>query len=137
MVCAVGSLPPLRNVVFGFPYLDTLKILRQPPLSAGAEFFANGDDRSLRALRQLLSTPDEAGSQLQAVFTEHPTNPLLQVPPLAALSEAAATARIPLIVDDTFTTPALSKPLAHGADRPRTRARSVVHARTSFKKLRT
>ena len=35
------------------------------------------------------------------MFTEHPTNPLLQVPPLAALSEAAATARIPLIVDDT------------------------------------
>ena len=93
--------PLRRSAMFGFPYLDTLKILRQPPLSAGAEFFANGDDRSLRALRQLLSTPDEAGSQLQAVFTEHPTNPLLQVPPLAALSEAAATARIPLIVDDT------------------------------------
>src|SRR5690606_28389795 len=50
------------------------------------------------------------------VWTETPTNPLLGVVDIAALSAAARAAGAVLVVDNTFATPYLQQPLALGAD---------------------
>lgn len=60
-----------------------------------------------------------------AIFVETPTNPLLEVTPIAAISELAKTHDVQLIVDNTFMTPFLQQPLALGAD-------VVVHSASKF-----
>jgi O-acetylhomoserine (thiol)-lyase len=52
----------------------------------------------------------------RAIFCETVSNPALEISPLEDLAKVAKEAGIPLIVDDTFTTPALCKPLDYGAD---------------------
>ncbi|TVQ37937.1 MAG: O-acetylhomoserine aminocarboxypropyltransferase/cysteine synthase [Spirochaetaceae bacterium] len=52
----------------------------------------------------------------RAVFVETIGNPALSVPDLEALASLAHDHRLPLIVDATFTTPALLRPIDHGAD---------------------
>ncbi len=43
-------------------------------------------------------------------------NPALVTPPLAAIAEVAHDRGVPLFVDNTFATPALCRPIEHGAD---------------------
>jgi O-acetylhomoserine/O-acetylserine sulfhydrylase-like pyridoxal-dependent enzyme len=50
------------------------------------------------------------------VFGEMPSNPGLAVFDIAAVAELAHAVQVPLIVDSTVATPALLRPLAHGAD---------------------
>ena len=50
------------------------------------------------------------------VHCETVGNPSLVTPPLAAIAEVAHEAGVPLFVDNTFATPALCRPLEHGAD---------------------
>ncbi len=52
----------------------------------------------------------------RALFVESIGNPALSVPDLEALAELAHSYHIPLIVDSTFTTPYLLRPIEHGAD---------------------
>ena len=52
----------------------------------------------------------------RAVFAETIGNPTLEVTDLAAVSEVAASHRLPFIVDATFTTPYLVRAIDHGAD---------------------
>ncbi|MCT1902570.1 O-acetylhomoserine aminocarboxypropyltransferase/cysteine synthase family protein [Oceanobacillus sojae] len=61
----------------------------------------------------------------KAVFTESIGNPGLQIADIKALSKTAHDYGIPLIVDATFTTPYLQKPIEYGAD-------IVVHSATKF-----
>lgn len=56
-------------------------------------------------------TPD-----VKAVFLETPTNPTLQVTDIAAVAELAHRYGALLIVDNTFMTPYLQRPLELGAD---------------------
>ncbi len=56
----------------------------------------------------------DAGTRF--VFGEMPSNPGLGVFDIAGLAEIAHAHGIPLIVDSTVATPALLRPLAHGAD---------------------
>jgi len=51
----------------------------------------------------------------RAIFCETVSNPTLEISPLDELASIANEAGIPLIVDDTFTTPYLCKPFDHGA----------------------
>ena len=51
----------------------------------------------------------------RAIFCETVSNPALEISPLEELAEIASDAGIPLIVDDTFTTPYLCKPIDYGA----------------------
>lgn len=53
---------------------------------------------------------------IKVVWVETPTNPLLKVADIEALAEIAHHAKALLVVDNTFATPALQKPLALGAD---------------------
>ena len=89
-------------VVFGFPYLDTLKLCNRRELCpGGAHFFPRGDAADLAELEALLRT---APRDICAVFTEFPSNPLLNTPDLERLSSACRSAGVPLIVDDTIAT---------------------------------
>lgn len=59
------------------------------------------------------------------VWVETPTNPLLSVVDIAAVAAAASANDAILVVDNTFATPYLQQPLAHGAD-------LVVHSTTKY-----
>lgn len=63
---------------------------------------------------------DEWAAKIDArtrlVFGEMPSNPQLSVFDIAAVAELAHTVGAPLIVDSTIATPALLRPLRHGAD---------------------
>jgi cystathionine gamma-synthase len=50
------------------------------------------------------------------VFVESPSNPLLRIADIAAIAEAARAAGARTVVDNTFATPALQRPLDLGAD---------------------
>lgn len=61
----------------------------------------------------------------RAIFCESVSNPALEISPLDELAAIANEAGLPLIVDDTFTTPYLCKPIEHGAS-------IVVHSLTKW-----
>eukprot|EP00526_Cylindrotheca_closterium_P009883 CAMPEP_0113619858 /NCGR_PEP_ID=MMETSP0017_2-20120614/10097_1 /TAXON_ID=2856 /ORGANISM="Cylindrotheca closterium" /LENGTH=435 /DNA_ID=CAMNT_0000529467 /DNA_START=35 /DNA_END=1342 /DNA_ORIENTATION=- /assembly_acc=CAM_ASM_000147 len=58
---------------------------------------------------------DSIDDKTRAIFCESVSNPALEISPLEELSAIAKDAGIPLIVDDTFTTPYLCKPIDWGA----------------------
>lgn len=64
-------------------------------------------------------------SDVKAVFIESPANPLLTVTDINAVSEITQKHDILLIVDNTFMTPYLQRPLELGAD-------IVVHSATKY-----
>jgi cystathionine gamma-synthase len=59
------------------------------------------------------------------VWAETPTNPLLTVADIAALADLAHGAGALLVVDNTFASPALQRPLTQGAD-------VVLHSTTKY-----
>ncbi|MDC0747677.1 cystathionine gamma-synthase [Polyangium mundeleinium] len=59
------------------------------------------------------------------LWIETPTNPMLKVFDIAALAEVAREAKITFVVDNTFATPMLQRPLDLGAD-------VVVHSVTKY-----
>jgi cystathionine gamma-synthase len=59
------------------------------------------------------------------VWLETPTNPLLNIADIAAISERAHAAGARVVVDNTFATPYLQQPLELGAD-------VVVHSTTKY-----
>ncbi|MBV8748198.1 MAG: O-acetylhomoserine aminocarboxypropyltransferase/cysteine synthase, partial [Candidatus Eremiobacteraeota bacterium] len=61
----------------------------------------------------------------RAIFVETIGNPNGNVADLAALAEIAHRGGVPLVVDNTFATPYLCRPIEHGAD-------IVVHSATKF-----
>jgi cystathionine beta-lyase/cystathionine gamma-synthase len=61
----------------------------------------------------------------RAIYTEAFSNPMLQVVDLEALGEVARRHRIPLVVDNTFLSPALLRPLERGAT-------IVIHSATKY-----
>ena len=61
----------------------------------------------------------------RAVYLETIGNPRLDVPEIRAIAEAAHAAGVPLLVDNTFASPALCRPIEHGAD-------IVIHSATKF-----
>lgn len=59
------------------------------------------------------------------LFTESIGNPSLDVADISAIAKIAHDAGLPLVVDNTFATPALLRPIEHGAD-------IVVHSLTKW-----
>ena len=59
------------------------------------------------------------------VWVETPTNPLLKIVDLAAVSAIAKKHGLLMVVDNTFASPALQRPLEHGAD-------LVMHSATKY-----
>lgn len=79
--------------------------------------FANPDD------------PEDFARQInektKAVYLESLGNPAINIPDFEAIAEIAHKNGLPVIVDNTFATPYLFRPLEHGAD-------VVVHSATKF-----
>jgi O-succinylhomoserine sulfhydrylase len=59
------------------------------------------------------------------LFVETPSNPLTEIVDISALSDVAHEAGALLIVDNCFCTPALQRPIEHGAD-------VVIHSATKY-----
>ena len=59
------------------------------------------------------------------LFVETPSNPALFIADIPALAALAKSKNLPLIVDNTITTPALQQPILLGAD-------AVVHSTTKY-----
>ena len=64
-------------------------------------------------------------SNTKLIFIETLGNPHSDIPDIEAISEIAHKNKIPLVIDNTFGTPYLIRPLEHGAD-------IVVHSATKF-----
>ena len=58
-------------------------------------------------------------------FLETPSNPLTEIVDLKKLSQLAKSKKVKLIVDNCFCTPALQKPIDHGAD-------IIIHSATKY-----
>ena len=58
----------------------------------------------------------EIASGAELLWLESPTNPLLEVADLPTLLAAASAAKVRSVVDNTFATPVLQRPLDSGAD---------------------
>ena len=59
------------------------------------------------------------------VVLETPANPTLELVSIRAVADAIGDAPVPLLVDNTFATPVLQRPLEHGAS-------MVLHSATKF-----
>ncbi len=77
------------------------------------------DTTDLAAVEAVL-TPD-----VKAILIESPANPLLTVTDIAAVAELAKSKGVLLIVDNTFMTPYIQRPLELGAD-------IVIHSATKY-----
>lgn len=113
-----GLAPGTKIVVSKDVYGPTINLLRTLFASIGAEI----------ALHDLCC-PHAAAiireEQPDVVFVETVSNPLVRVTDLDAISAAAAEVGATTIVDSTFTTPYLVRPIEHGFD-------LVVHSATKF-----
>lgn len=100
---------------YGGTYRFITKILAQQGLP---HYVADLTD--IAAAKKLLAEHD-----IKIVWVETPTNPLLKVTDIRKLADAAHEAGAILVVDNTFATPILQQPLAHGAD-------IVAHSTTKY-----
>ena len=73
----------------------------------------------------LVAAIEDARPGTKAVYFETPVNPTLRLVDLSAVAKAAKARGLVSIVDSTFGTPVLQRPLAHGVD-------LVVHSVTKY-----
>lgn len=102
-----------RNL-YGGTYTQFNDIL--PALGIGVRFVDSTDPANFAAA---------IDSNTRALFCETVSNPALEVTDLEAVADVARAHGLPLVVDATFSTPALTRPLAHGAH-------IVVHSLTKW-----
>ena len=100
--------------LYGATYTYFAHVL--PTLGVETRFAADDRPESIGAL---------IDGRTKAVFCETVGNPAGNVIDLAAVSEVAHAAGVPVIADNTVPTPLLLKPIRHGAD-------IVVHSLTKF-----
>ena len=102
-----------RNL-YGGTYTQFADIL--PALGITVKFVDSTDPENFRRA---------VDDKTRAFFCETVSNPALEVADLDAIGAIAKESGVPLIVDATFSTPYLTKPLEHGAD-------IVVHSLTKW-----
>jgi cystathionine gamma-synthase len=113
------TLPPGSHVLFHTDVYYAFKTMTRellPRWGVEASFVDMTDPSAARAAVR----PNTA-----LLWTETPSNPLLQVVDLAAAAGIALEAGARLLVDGTFATPALQQPLRLGAD-------VVLHSTTKY-----
>jgi O-acetylhomoserine (thiol)-lyase len=99
-----------RIVVSPYLYGGTVDAFKKvfPRLGIGVDYARNLTD--LEALDALI------GKDTKAVFIESISNPLGEVADIEGIAAIAHRHGIPLVVDNTFATPYLIRPIEHGAD---------------------
>jgi cystathionine gamma-synthase len=113
-ICRPGDHVIIPNDAYGGTYRLFAKVLE--PWGIAFDPVPLGDLEAVRAALR---------PQTVAIWVETPTNPLLGIADIAALAEAAHTAGALLVVDNTFASPYLQRPLQLGAD-------VVVHSTTKY-----
>jgi cystathionine gamma-synthase len=97
--------------------------------SGSVRIFADLEDRGALQVRRVdIADTDAVLAALDGadlLWLETVTNPLMAVPDLAVLVDAARTAGVQVCVDATFSTPLVVRPLDLGAD-------VVVHSATKY-----
>jgi cystathionine gamma-lyase/cystathionine beta-lyase/cystathionine gamma-lyase/homocysteine desulfhydrase len=99
-------------------YGGTPRLFNQVMAGFGLEFSyidSSDAEKVERALRK----------NTRMVYVETPTNPLMRLSDLTAISEICRRKKVWLVVDNTFMSPYFQQPLALGAD-------MVVHSTTKF-----
>jgi cystathionine gamma-synthase len=104
----------LGNDVYGGTYRLLTKVLAPWGIETTTVELGDAD-----AIRQALRP------ETKIVWLETPSNPLLKIIDIAATAEIAHAAGAVVVVDNTFASPALQRPLALGAD-------LVVHSTTKY-----
>jgi len=99
-------------------YGGTPRLFNQILTNYGLEF-SYVDTTDLRAVERAIRR------STRFVFVETPTNPLMTLSDLAAISQIAHRRGVELVVDNTFMSPYFQKPIALGAD-------MVIHSTTKF-----
>ncbi len=84
-----------------------------------------GVDTTFVSLTDLDEWRQAVTPQTRMLFIETPSNPLCEVADIAALAGLARENDALLVVDNCFCTPALQRPLEHGAD-------IVIHSATKY-----
>ncbi|MDQ8187830.1 O-acetylhomoserine aminocarboxypropyltransferase/cysteine synthase [Pelagicoccus sp. SDUM812002] len=102
------------NNLYGGTYTQFASIL--PDLGITVKFVDANDPQNVA---------DAIDENTRGVFCESVGNPGLDVTDIAALADVAHAKDLPLIVDATFSTPYLNRPIEHGAD-------IVVHSLTKW-----
>jgi cystathionine gamma-synthase len=113
-VCSPGDHVVIPDDAYGGTYRLVAKVLQRWGLAWTAAPISDVD-----AVRAAI-TP-----RTRVVWVETPTNPLLGIADLGALARLAHDQHALLVVDNTFATPYLQQPIAHGAD-------VVVHSTTKY-----
>jgi O-acetylhomoserine (thiol)-lyase len=104
-ICAAGDEVVSANNLYGGTYTMFASIL--PQFGIKVNLVDAGKPENFRKA---------ITERTRAIYVETIGNPVLDVVDLEAVAKVAAERHLPLIVDSTFTTPYLLKPLEHGAD---------------------
>jgi cystathionine beta-lyase/cystathionine gamma-synthase len=99
-------------------YGGTPRLFNQILTNYGLEF-SYVDTSDVRAVERAIRR------STRFVYVETPTNPLMTLSDLAAISQVAHRRGVELVVDNTFMSPYFQKPIALGAD-------MVIHSTTKF-----
>ncbi|KAI4233253.1 MAG: hypothetical protein LQ349_004522 [Xanthoria aureola] len=92
----MASRGALKSICFGFPYIDTLKILEK--WGPGCLFYGHGSAEDLDDLEKRC----KGGEKYLALFCEFPGNPLLKCPDLARIRALADHFDFAVVVDETI-----------------------------------
>ena len=113
-LCKAGDEIVSANNLYGGTYTQFNDIL--PPFNINTKFVDPKDPENFaKAI-----TP-----KTKLIFCETIGNPALDIVDIEAIAEVAHAHGLPLVVDSTFTTPYLQRPIEHGAD-------IVVHSLTKW-----
>jgi cystathionine beta-lyase/cystathionine gamma-synthase len=99
-------------------YGGTPRLFNQVFTNFGLEF-SYVDSSDLQSVERAIR------KNTRMVYVETPTNPLMRISDLAAISRICRRKKIDLMVDNTFMSPYFQQPLAMGAD-------MVIHSTTKF-----
>ena len=113
------SLPSGARVLFPDDCYTGLRMLFEEFLPERGIQATVVDMADLNAVRAACAAP------LAMLWIETPSNPLMKVADIAALAEIGHRAGATVVVDNTFATPLLQRPLALGAD-------IVMHSTTKY-----
>ncbi len=119
MTTLLESLPAGSRVLFPDDCYSGLRMLFGEFLPERGLVVETVDMADLDAVRAACATP------LAMLWIETPSNPLLKVCDIAALADIGHAAGALVVVDNTFATPLLQRPLALGAD-------IVMHSTTKY-----
>jgi len=115
----VQTLAPGSHVVFSDDlYIDVRNLVRDFLPLWGIKS-TTADVRDAQALRAALRP------NTKLVWIETPSNPLMRVLDISAIADVAHETGVQVVVDNTFASPALQRPLAFGAD-------VVLHSTTKY-----